>query len=86
MNWLRILFEAIIVGLVVVLLGYIVGAGTSLFIQQRTPIACRNWNKNHIMEINLFLIGFFFHLITEVTGINSRYCLYRAKDIIKNTK
>ena len=33
------------------------------------PKICKQWNKNHIMEISLFLTGFAIHILCETLGI-----------------
>ena len=61
---MQLLIEAFIVGILTVcigsLVGFIIGKGFS----NNLPKICSEWNKNHIMEICLFLTGFFGHLIS----------------------
>ena len=73
-NWGKLFMSAIIVGIVTVILGYIIGFFTKSM-KRDSPVLCGDWNKNHIMEINLFLIGFFLTIIAELTGANKWYCL-----------
>ena len=40
------------------------------------PPVCKDWNKNYIMEISLFLTGFLTHLAFEFMGANKWYCKY----------
>lgn len=70
----QLFLEAFIAGIVVVVLGYIFGYFTKSFMTVSLPEVCGEWNKNHIMEINLFLIGFVAHLGFELTGANHWYC------------
>ena len=70
---MRVLLEAIFVGISVALGGLLVTALTKKT-NKRLPVECRDWNKYHIMEVTLFLIGFFLHLSFEFLGINSWYC------------
>ena len=44
------------------------------FMSVDLPKGCREWNKNHIMEISLFLTGFIAHIIFELFGLNNWYC------------
>lgn len=74
MTWMKVIIEAIVVGIATVVMGYIVGFATSpLFKKDMNPL-CKDWNKNHAMEINLFLIGFFLHLFAEFFKVNKWYC------------
>jgi len=72
----NVFIEAIIVGLVVIVLGYIIGLITEPFLGVALPDACNSWNKKYVMEINLFLIGFTAHLLFEYLGANKWYCRY----------
>ena len=71
---LRLLLEAVIVGVLTVAVGSLVSYLLSLTTTSDLPANCKNWNKYYIMEIALFLTGFFIHLGCEVTGINRWYC------------
>ena len=68
-----LIFEACFVGFVLVLMGILI---TKIFQISNNNLSdvCQNWNQNHIMEINLFLIGFFAHILFDLTGINKWYC------------
>ena len=70
----RLLIEAIVVGISTVIIGSIVGLILSKVVKTNLPKICKEWNKNHIMEISLFLTGFLLHLLCEFTGINKWYC------------
>ena len=68
----RLLIEAAVVGIITVVVGYIV-----IWIEICNKDAKdinKEWNKNHIMELVLFLTGICIHLLCEVSGINSWYC------------
>ena len=69
----RLLVEAGIVGIITVVVGYIVIWILSNFNKDAKDIN-KEWNKNHIMELVLFLTGICIHLLCEVSGINSWYC------------
>tara|TARA_Y100000768_G_C23682980_1_gene543169 strand:- start:267 stop:500 length:234 start_codon:yes stop_codon:yes gene_type:complete len=65
--------EAIFFGLSVVAVGSLISFLISLM-GDSTKSACKNWNKNHVMEIALFLTGFVLHITCEYTGLNRWYC------------
>ena len=56
------------------IVGTIVGFILGRFMSVDLPKACREWNKNHIMELSLFLTGFLTHIIFELFGLNNWYC------------
>ena len=70
----KLLVEAIVVGIGTVVIGSLVGFILSRFFKTNLPEICKEWNKNHIMEISLFLTGFVIHLLCEFTGVNKWYC------------
>jgi hypothetical protein len=54
------LFNALIVGLLVILMGYISILILGFFVPKITPELpdiCKSWNDNHTMEISLFITG-----------------------------
>jgi hypothetical protein len=71
---MRLLIEAVIVGIVVTLIGTLSGYIVGKFNNIDLPSVCKKWNKNHIMEISLFITGFFTHLLFELLGLNGWYC------------
>ena len=71
---MNLLIEGVAVGIVVLVVGTIVGFILGRFMSVDLPKACREWNKNHIMELSLFLTGFLIHLFCEFVGINKWYC------------
>jgi multisubunit Na+/H+ antiporter MnhE subunit len=62
------------VGIVLVIIGIIVTNLFKFIHNNNLPDVCKNWNKNYIMEINLFLIGFIAHMLFEMIGANKWYC------------
>uniref|UniRef100_A0A6C0L162 Uncharacterized protein n=1 Tax=viral metagenome TaxID=1070528 RepID=A0A6C0L162_9ZZZZ len=66
--------EAICVGVATVIIGTLVGSIIGKYLSVDLPALCKKWNKNHIMELCLFLTGFFLHLLCEYSGINRWYC------------
>lgn len=74
MNYfLELLIEAIIVGIVILGVGVIVSLIIGLLFKTNLPKVCKDWNKHHVMEISLFLTGFFAHLFFEAVGLNAYY-------------
>tara|TARA_Y100000591_G_scaffold331024_1_gene363651 strand:+ start:4001 stop:4246 length:246 start_codon:yes stop_codon:yes gene_type:complete len=71
---MKLLIEAVVVGLSTVIMGTIIGYILGKFNSVDLPSACKQWNKNHIMELSLFLTGFLLHLIWEMAGLNKWYC------------
>ena len=74
MNFKPLFFESVSVGVIVVLVGTLISFIVSKFTKTDLPPVCKNWNKNYIMEITLFFVGVFTHLICEFTGLNKWYC------------
>ena len=72
---MNILIEALTVGVLTVVVGSIVGFTLSKLFSNNLPKICKQWNKNHIMELSLFLTGFAIHLLCEISGINKWYCV-----------
>ena len=71
---MKLFIEAVIVGIVTVIVGTLVAFILGSFFSTNLPKICKSWNKNHVMEISLFFTGFFIHIICEFTGINGWYC------------
>ena len=71
----KLLVEAFVVGLSLVVIGNAVGYGVSKFwYSVELPEICKEWNEFYEMELSLFLTGFLGHLLFEVTGVNRWYC------------
>ena len=71
---MKLLIEAGVVGILTVIVGTIVGYILGNMFSNNLPKICKEWNKNHIMEICLFLTGFILHILCEFSGINKWYC------------
>lgn len=69
-----IIVEAIFVGLLLIPFTYI-GGFFAKFVTSKPDLAdvCKTWNDNYIMEVNLFIAGFLFHIVFQVTGLNEWY-------------
>tara|TARA_B100000963_G_C22633171_1_gene676082 strand:+ start:65 stop:307 length:243 start_codon:yes stop_codon:yes gene_type:complete len=70
----QIIIEAIVVGIITVIIGNISGLLVASVLKVNLPEICKDWNKYYTMEITLFLTGFLIHLLCEFTGINKWYC------------
>ena len=76
---MNIIFEAILVGLCVIIFGYIGSFIAKLILP--VPKPNQNFNMYHIMELSLFLAGALLHLFFEFTGINKYYCVNYKKNL-----
>ena len=72
--WIMLLVEALVVGVITVIIGLIVGAFVAPGLSVKLPDVCESWNEKHVMEISLFLTGFLAHIFFEFTGANKWYC------------
>lgn len=73
---MKILIEALVVGILIVIIGTIITYLLGNMFKVDLPPVCKDWNKNYIMEISLFLTGFLTHLAFEFMGANKWYCKY----------
>ena len=71
---MKVFIEAVVVGVLTVTVGVVVGFALSKSFSTNLPAICKTWNKNHVMEISLFLTGFSLHLLCEFMGVNKWYC------------
>lgn len=71
---MKLLVEASVVGIATVIVGTLVGFIIGKYFSTNLPAICKSWNKNHIMEICLFLTGFIIHILCEYLGVNKWYC------------
>ncbi len=58
----QIIIEGIILGLILIVVGYIVRYLAHLVVPRDLPATCDDWNKYHIFEITLFFTGFITHV------------------------
>jgi hypothetical protein len=65
-NIQKLLIEAIAVGLLVVLLGYVV-----VYFMESMKLKI---DKDKQMIIGFFMLGFLTHILCEFTGVNKWYC------------
>ena len=71
---MNLFIEAFVVGIATLVVGTFVGFILGKYFSTNLPVICKNWNKNHIMEISLFFTGFLLHIICEFSGVNKWYC------------
>jgi hypothetical protein len=71
---MKLILEALTVGVITVIVGFFVGFGVGKLFSSDLPKVCKKWNKNHVMEISLFITGALIHLLCEFSGINRWYC------------
>ena len=76
-----VLIEALVVGLSTVVMGLIISAVIGGKMKPELPTECSQWNKYHMMEVSLFLIGFFLHIAYEAAGANEWYSRRYMKQI-----
>ncbi len=56
--------QAVIYGIVVVIIGSVVSNFMSS-LSPKLPDICKDWNKNHVMEICLFITGIILYFAME---------------------
>lgn len=72
----RVIIEAIVVGVLLIPFTYVAGfIARNIVKKPSLPDVCQSWNKNYIMEVNLFIAGFLFHIVCELVGLNRWYAL-----------
>ena len=77
-NTLRVIKEAVFVGILTALIGYVASALVKPYFNVDLPEICKSWNKKYLMEASLFATGFLLHIFLEFTGMNKTYAVYRA--------
>ena len=71
---MKLLIEALVVGISTIIMGTIISYLLGNTFKVDLPPVCKDWNKNYIMEISLFLTGFLSHILFEFIGANKWYC------------
>lgn len=71
---MQLLIEAIVVGIAVIIFGTLVSWILKCMFKVDLPPVCKDWNKNYVMEIALFLTGVITHFFFELVGANKWYC------------
>ena len=71
----RVMVEAAVVGILLVLVIYLVQFMLEVvgYPRPNLPAACSSWDQYYQMEITVFLAGALFHLICQYTGVNEWY-------------
>ena len=73
-QYYQLIIEALVVGVIVVVVGTFSGFVISKFIVSDMPPVCKDWNKNFVMELSLFFTGVITHFLFEFLGGNKWYC------------
>jgi hypothetical protein len=69
-----IFIESCVVGLLLIPFAYLAGLiAHKVVAKPSLPDVCSTWNENYIMEVNLFIAGFLFHMVLQYTGVNKYY-------------
>ena len=71
---MKLLSKSIVSGVGVLICGTVIGYIIGKYFSMNLPPVCNNWNKNHIMEISLFLSGVVLYMVYELTGVNKWLC------------
>lgn len=58
----KTLIESLAFGVIVVVMGNLTGYIIGQYFSSNLPPICKSWNKNHIMEISLFITGMLSYL------------------------
>jgi hypothetical protein len=77
----KVLGEGFFVGIFVIIISICVAFMLKAGGYPKTvlPAACDSWNDTYIMQVNLFLTGFLFHVIFEYAGLNKWYAVDYVK-------
>ena len=71
--------EAVVIGLLTILAGYVASALVKPFTKVSLPDVCKSWNAKYTMEITLFMTGFIIHYTMELLGLNDKYCRMKLR-------
>lgn len=71
---LQVLIEALVVGVVLLVVGYVVSFLVEPYFGVSLPTVCKSWNKKYVFEVTLFLSGFLTHIVFELLGANDMFC------------
>ena len=63
----EVLFEALIVGIALTIVGMVLHKGTAHFYKH-------DMNDSNILAIHFFIAGALIHLLCEYSGVNKWYC------------
>ena len=62
---MNIVLQAVVVGLLAILFGWIASFLVRPYFEVSLPEICKRWNKNRVMEVTLFVAGFLGWLISK---------------------
>jgi len=71
---LRLIIEAILVGLINLSVGSLLLYGTLSYILPTLKNSFNRCNRHYMFQLILFLSGIIIHILCEVTSINKWYC------------
>lgn len=71
---MQLIFEALIVGILTVIIGTGVFFILESAVKKDTPSTSKDPNEKYIKGISLFLTGVIIHLTCELVGANKWYC------------
>jgi hypothetical protein len=71
--------EAVVIGLLTILAGYVASALVKPFTKVSLPDVCKTWNSKYAMQTTLFMTGFILHYMFEFAGLNDKYCRMKLK-------
>ena len=74
MNFTQLLMEAIFVGVGLTILGFLINYLYFKYIKKNMNQICREKFTNEPLIHILFISGFLFHLLCEITRVNQWYC------------
>lgn len=74
MQVIKVLREAFVVGIMVVIMGFLGSYIASTILP--IPLKSEWFNKYHVMELSLFITGFLLHIFLEIFSVNRWYCIY----------
>ena len=70
-----IIIEAMFVGIITVIIGHLSRYLLNLYYNVEEKVSIyESWNKNYIMEKQLYVTGLLIHIICQLSGINHWYC------------
>lgn len=63
MDYVKSIIYAVLLGLLLIILGYISGFIIQKIEKTQIPKGCEKWNENHVMEKSLFLTGVMTYIV-----------------------
>jgi hypothetical protein len=70
-----IIIEAMFVGIITVIIGHLSRFLLNKYYNVEEKVSIyESWNKNYIMEKQLYVTGLLIHILCQISGINHWYC------------